>query len=170
MKTKVMNKNMIIKYSAILVLTLGSGTAFAIGKANISLADFNGDGVISADEIRQAFQVARADMVTRFDTDGNGELSKEERRAAKELFRADARSIYDANGDGELSRSERKVARKARKDSIMLQLDVNGDGEVSAAEKAGWEEVRSERAEKRGKRGKKHADIDTETATTSESN
>ncbi len=172
MNMKLVANNKVSKYAAILALTLGAGTAYAIGKANVALTDFDGDGVISADEIREARQAARADMISQFDTDGNGELSKEERRAAKQQFRASVVESFDANGDGELSRSERKLAKQAHKDAIMLQLDVNGDGEVSDAEKAGWEEVRSERGDKHrhGKRGKRHSDTDEETSSSSESN
>lgn len=169
---KATSKKVIGKYSVALILTLSAGAAFAFGKGNIQLSDVNGDGVISAEEIREARQAARTNMIVQFDTNGDGELSRQERRAAKETFRALAVESYDANGDGELSRSERKTAKQARKDAIMLQLDVNGDGEVSDAEKAGWKEVRKERRgkHKHGKRnGRGEAGTEEDSATTSES-
>lgn len=136
----------------------------------VALTDTNGDGVISAEEIREIRQSARAQMISRFDSDGDGELSRAERKAAKEAYKTARTAAFDVDRDGRLSRVERKAAKEARRAAIELQLDVNGDGEVSAAERAGFDEVKNDRPERNGKRHKraetdhKHTDsnIDTE--------
>jgi len=115
-----------------------------------SLTDFDGDGVISAAEIKQT---RKAQMITEFDTDGDGELSRVERRAAKKAMRAARIAAFDSDGDGALSDSEKTAAREARMATIESQLDTNGDGVVSDAERAGFDQVMSERKERvRGKK------------------
>ena len=150
-----MSKRITIKSLAItsaVAAVLVSGGVFA--KGNLTLSDTNGDGVISAEEITAARAASKADMLAQFDTDGNGELSRTERRAMRDA-RYDAMLLeFDADGDGELSRDEKRAAKEARRASVQTMLDVNGDGEVSAEESAGWEQVKEERGDKGGKRGK----------------
>ena len=121
-----------------------------------TLTDFNGDGVISAEEIKQARKARRAAAIVEFDTDGNGKLSRDERKVMKKARRAAMVAAHDTDGDGVLSESERQVAKDARRAAIEQQLDVNGDGEVSALERAGFEEVKAARGDKKRGKGHKH--------------
>jgi len=139
-------------------LAMGAGTAHAFGMTSLKLSDTNGDGVISADEIRAALEQGKAEILSQFDANGDGELSREERKAMKDARRATMIGSFDENGDGKLSRAERRNARDAREAALDLQLDVNGDGEVSNAESAGFDEVHAERKSKRGKRGERGED------------
>jgi len=80
MKNTRINTASLVTVSAALALL--SGSIFAASPT--SLTDNDGDGVISAEEIRLARDTSRADLLTQFDTDGNGELSRDEKRAARE--------------------------------------------------------------------------------------
>lgn len=120
-----------------------------------TLSDLNGDGVVSAEEIRQIREAHKAEVLSQYDVDGNGELSRTERRAMKDA-RYDATLVdFDADGDGELSREERRAARDARRQAIEAQLDVDQNGVVSDEERAGYEEIRQARKDRGDRRGKK---------------
>lgn len=138
------------------LLAAALGTITVTQAASYQLSDTNGDGVISAEEIRAARQAHRAEQVALYDTDADGELSRDERRSMKDARRAEMLSQFDADGDGELSREERRAAKDARRATMEASLDVNGDGELSDAEMAGFEEIKEDR--KSGKRGKKNCD------------
>lgn len=129
--------------------------AWAFSPAN--LTDTNGDGVISAAEIREVRRAEKA----QYDANGDGELSRDERKAAKQARRAAMVSAFDSDGDGELSRDEREAAKEARMAEIEAQLDVNGDGTVSDAERAGYDEVKQDRRGHKRKGKRRHSD-DTE--------
>lgn len=138
--------------AAVVATGLISGAAIALTPTELS--DTNGDGVISAEEITAAREASKVAALAQYDTDGDGELSRDERRAAKDARKQASVEAYDADGDGELSRDERQVARDARQAETQAMLDVNGDGEVSEAESAGFDEVASERGNRKGgKRG-----------------
>jgi hypothetical protein len=125
--------------------------------AGYELSDLNGDGVISADEIRTIKAAHRAQQLATYDADGNGTLSRDERRAMRDARYDEMLSMFDSDGDGELSRAERKAAKQARRSAREASLDVNGDGEISDAEKAGFEEIKAERGTRKhgGAHGKK---------------
>ncbi len=133
-----------------------------------TLTDFNGDGVISAEEIAQSREARKATALQQYDTNGDGELSRAERKVLKTARRAAMVSQFDTDGDGELSRSEKKAAKEARRAAIEVQLDVDGDGTVSDAERAGYEEAKKDRRGKKGrhghKKGDKHADQSEDTS------
>lgn len=133
--------------------------AQARGFADIT--DTNNDGVISAEEIREARDLSRAAMLEQFDVDGDGDLSNAERGAAKDLRKAEMLANFDTDGDGQLSHAERGAARDAQKAAMQAALDVNGDGVVSDAERAGIEEIRAERDNRRadgeGRKARKHS-------------
>ena len=138
---------------AAVVAALSTG-AFAkgFGPGLASLTDTDGDGVISAEEIRTQVETQRAEDIAQYDTDGDGTLSDDERDAAREAMRAERLATADTDGDGELSRSERRAARETGRDAIEAQLDVDGDGVVSDAEGAGFDEFREEMREEGGRR------------------
>ncbi|MEE9335376.1 MAG: hypothetical protein V3U65_14900 [Granulosicoccaceae bacterium] len=118
-----------------------------------NLVDSNGDGVISADEIIAAKDAQKTETIGQYDVDGDGELSREERAALKADRRAARVAAFDTDGDGEKSRAERRAAHDSRRDAVDALLDVNQDGEVSSEESAGFDEVRENRKESKGKRG-----------------
>ena len=127
----------------------------AQAKGFADVADTDGDGVISANEIREARVASKAAMLEQFDVNGDGELSGAERGAAKDARQARMLSEFDANGDGQLSHAERGAARDAQKAAMQTALDVNGDGVVSDAERAGFDEIRAQRhADGQGRKGK----------------
>lgn len=134
--------------STVLLAGLVTTTAWA---ATPTFTDTNNDGVISADEIQTARELAKAERLTQFDTDGDGTLSDEEKNAMKDARKAEHLSLNDTDGNGELSRAERRAAKVARRAAIEAQLDVNQDGVVSDAEGAGFDQLREERHT--GKRG-----------------
>ena len=79
-----LTKTVILAAAALTTATLLTAQAQAHKPGrlmNLDLSDLNGDGVISADEIRQARENSRAQMLSQFDADGNGELSRTERKA-----------------------------------------------------------------------------------------
>ena len=138
------------------ILAGAIGTTAVVQAVGFSPADNNGDGVISAEEIKAAKETHRAEQIALYDTDNDGELSRDERRAMKDARRAEMLSLYDADGDGELSRDERRAAKDARRTTLEASLDVNGDGELSEAETAGFEALKAEKkANKSCKHGKK---------------
>jgi len=145
-----------IKLSGITIVLATLLSSPLLAKPHATLTDFDGDGVISADEIKQAREARRAAAIIEFDTDGNGKLSREERKVMKQSRRAARIAEHDTDGDGALSDSERQVAKAARRAAIEQQLDVNGDGEVSAIERAGFEEVKAARGDKKRGKGHKH--------------
>jgi len=65
---------------------------------------------------------------------------------------------------GQLSHDERDLVKQARNAAMQQQLDVNGDGEVSDLERAGFDQVKSERGDKkrRSKKGHKHGEGETQ--------
>ena len=125
-------------------------TTAAFAKGPIELRDIDGDGIVSAEEIRTLAEEQRAERLAQFDVDGDGELSDAEKEAMREARRAERLAAADTDGDGELSRAERRAARDAHRDMIEAQLDVDGDGVVSDAEGAGFDEFRDERRDGRG--------------------
>jgi len=137
--------------ATVVVAGLGSSQLLAFDK--VVLQDLDGDGVISAEEIRQVREDVRNSMLETFDTDGDGELSREERKAIKQARQAEFVSLHDTDGDGNLSRDEKKQAKQVRMEVIMQQLDTDGDGTVSDAERAGFDEVKAERRGHRKDRG-----------------
>jgi len=120
-----------------------------------TLTDFNGDGVISVEEIVQSREARKATALQQYDSNGDGELSRAERKVLKEARRAAMVTRFDTDGDGELSRTEKKAAKEARRAAIEVQLDVDGDGTVSDAERAGYEEAKKDRRAKKGRHGHK---------------
>lgn len=144
--------------TGVVVAGLSSGQLLAQDK--VILTDLDGDGVISAEEIRQIRENLRNSMLDTFDTDGDGQLSRQEKKAIMKARRAEFVSLHDTDGDGELSREERKQAKAARMEVIMQQLDTNGDGTVSDAERAGFDEVKADRKSRREERRARRAASD----------
>ena len=147
-----------------LSLTIAAVTALCVNaqaKGFAEITDTDGDGVISANEIREARNVSRAAMLEQFDVNGDGELSSAERGAARDAREAEMLGTFDTDGDGQLSHAERGAARDAQKAAMQAALDVDGDGVVSDAERAGIEEIRAERDNRRadgeGRKGKKRS-------------
>lgn len=151
-----MNKQTVLSAFAIAGMTAAL-SASAMAKEPLSLSDVDGDGVISAEEIRSQVETQRAARIALFDTDGDGALSDAEKDAMREARHAERLAAADTDGNGKVSRAEKRASREARYDAIEAQLDVNGDGVVSDAEGAGFDEVRDEL---RGKRGRGHAHQD----------
>lgn len=154
-KQKVFEVNTIAAASAaILSATLMINVAMA--KGNVELNDTDGDGVISADEIREARDAHKAATLEQFDVDGNGELSGNEREAMRSLRYSNMLAEFDADADGDISREERRAAKEARRAAFEAMLDVNSDGELTAEETAGIDELKAEKGDgKHGKRGGK---------------
>ena len=123
----------------------------ALARGPIELRDVDGDGVVSAEEIRTLAEERRAARLTRYDADGDGELSDAEKDMMREAMRAERLVTADTDGNGELSRAERRAARDARRDMMEAQLDVDGDGVVSDAEGAGFDEIREKRRDGKGR-------------------
>lgn len=130
----------------------------AQAKGFTDFTDTNGDGIISAEEIREAREASRAAMLEQYDENADGELSAAERGAARDAREAQMLSEFDTDGDGQLSHAERGAARDTQRAAMEAALDVNGDGEVSDAERAGFDEIRAERDNRRanghGRKGK----------------
>lgn len=134
-------------FSTVLTTALALGVfASTAGAVQITeFSDFDGDGVISAEEILEARKADKEAALLQYDTDGNGELSRLERRSMKDDRHAGMLEQFDADGDGELSRAERRDAHDARRAAVLLLLDVNQDGVLSEEEQAGFEQLRKER-------------------------
>jgi len=147
-------KNVITTSTVLALAVISSTPSWAMTPG--TLADTNGDGIISAAEIKQSRRAQRAAALAQFDADGDGKLSRSEREAMKKARRAAITAKYDSDGDGKLSPTERKAAKKARISTIELQLDVDGNGVVSNAERAGFDEVRENRSGDRKKRTHAH--------------
>ena len=145
-------KNTMTKLAPLFLGCIVSLNGYAV--TAMTLVDSNGDGVISAEEIKSARALVQAEVLAQYDTNGDGELSKDERKIVRSDRRSELLATYDADGNGELSRDERRTAREALRASVKAQLDVNQDGELSDAERAGMEEVRESLESRRGGRGK----------------
>ncbi|MGJ8697178.1 MAG: EF-hand domain-containing protein [Verrucomicrobiaceae bacterium] len=75
------------------------------------------------------------EVVAKFDKDGDGKLSEEERKAAFEARKAEMLAKFDKDGDGKLSDEEKEAAREAQKAEFIKKFDKDGDGKVSAEER-----------------------------------
>lgn len=108
----------------------------ALDRPEFAELDADGDGLLSADEMREA-------MTARFtaaDADGNGALSADEletiiearlaERGARMVERMLARR--DADGSGDLSLEE--LAQGQPRQAMFDRLDADGDGAISEAE------------------------------------
>lgn len=163
-----MKKTFLIGGLAALTLAAGGGAAFAqhsaVGADRISRAEFvaqrvqrltaadtNGDGVVTADEMRAAAQArmaSRADArFDRLDANSDGAISRAEFDAAREA-RADrpraARADRRAGRMGPRpARAGRMEARgplviadaRARAEQAFDRLDTNNDGYLTVAER-----------------------------------
>jgi Ca2+-binding EF-hand superfamily protein len=161
-----MKKTLLIGGLAALTLAAGGGVAFAqsapgaerLSRAEfvnqrvqrLTAADANGDGMVTADEMRAAAQTrmaARADArFDRLDANDDGAISRAELAAAREA-RADrprgARADRRAGRMGRPARAARMEARgpvviaeaAARAEQAFVRLDVDNDGYVTAAER-----------------------------------
>ena len=110
--------------STLAVATLATALAAgAFAGAPVNLTDTDGDGVVSAEEIRTQAETRRAAQAAQYDT------------------------------DGDLSRTERRAAGDARRDAVEAQLDVDGDGTVSDTEAAGFDQIRQAMREEGGRGG-----------------
>ena len=153
LELEICNKSFIKSAMVTAIVVAGLSSSQLLAQDRPILSDLDGDGVISAEEIRQIRENSRNSNLELFDTDGDGQLSREERKAIKKARRAEFVSLHDTDGDGQLSRAERKQAKEAVKEVIMQQLDTNGDGTVSDAERAGFDEVKAERQSRRKAHG-----------------
>jgi len=82
----------------------------------VSLVDVNGDGMLSAKELRAAFREVR-----------------QHRRTIRKAKRQKRLAAHDVNGDGKLDKTERMAARSAR----FAKLDTDGNGSISPTEAKG---------------------------------
>lgn len=102
----------------------------------IALADTDGDGALTVEEITARKEAVRAHI----DSDGDGEISRKERRLARKDRResgpgaCSAEAIrfqqIDANSDGQISSQE----FAAQSEKIFGRLDRNGDGVLQQEE------------------------------------
>lgn len=125
-------------------------------RIDFQAADANSDGKLTPDELR-AYGAARFALA---DTDGNGALSAQEmeakiqshmqERAGQRAGKGAARMIErrDANGDGELSLEE--MGPKGGETRIFDHLDKDGDGAISTEEFAKLGEGRRGTHKRRG--------------------
>jgi len=124
--------------------------------------DANGDGLLTADELRQGlskagFKEVPSDLqriMEEVDTDGSGVIDYSEFLAAtidKKLFMQEdvcwaAFRVFDRNGDGKISKAELReilgddtvtdaMHHEAETvDALMSEIDENGDGEIDFKE------------------------------------
>jgi Ca2+-binding EF-hand superfamily protein len=92
--------------------------------------DANGNGQLEVSELPAPMQA----RIGTADTNRDGVLSADEMRAAFQASRAEVRAQMDADHDGTISDAERATFREARFTERFARLDVNGDGVVTAAE------------------------------------
>lgn len=76
----------------------------------------------------------KAEILKKFDKDGDGELSKEERKTAFEAKKEEFMDKFDTDGDGTLSDEEKEAAKSERLDKVFSEIDKDGDGQVSKEE------------------------------------
>ena len=119
--TKSMIKSAIL---SVTVVVAGMSGSHLLAQDKVFLSDLDGDGVISAEEIRQIREDIRNSMLETFDTDGDGQLSREERKAIRKARKAEFVSLHDTDGDGELSKAERKQAKAARMEVILSLIHI----------------------------------------------
>ena len=127
-----------------------SMTAAAVGP---QFVDFDGDGVVSAEEITQVRDEFMQTELSSYDTNGDGQLSRDEHDAIRAEHEAEMLINFDTDGDGQLSRKEHQAARDAQRAIIEAQLDVNQDGVLSSEELAGFEAVEAESGGRGGPNG-----------------
>jgi len=87
-------------------------------------ADTNGDGVITAEELKADAEKMRAEHLAKVDTDHDGKVSLEERKAAFEKFAEERFTKMDKNNDGALSKDE--VGDKRWEHLSVADADKNG--------------------------------------------
>lgn len=87
-------------------------------------ADTNGDGVITAEELKAGADKMRAEHLAKVDTDHDGKVSPEERKAAFEKFAEERFTKMDKNNDGALSKDE--VGDKRWEHLSVADADKNG--------------------------------------------
>jgi len=87
-------------------------------------ADANGDGVITAEELKAGAEKMRAEHLAKVDTDHDGKVSPEERKAAFEKFAEQRFQKMDKNNDGALSKDE--VGDKRWERLSVADADKNG--------------------------------------------
>jgi len=121
-------------------------------QALIEKHDADGDGKLSREEQRAAWQARRQEMLEKYDADQDGKLSREESMAYARDVRAEwERQTYDVNGDGKLDEQEQADLREHRAEQqrrreaaqkrmaeyrkrMVEQHDVDGDGKLSRDE------------------------------------
>jgi hypothetical protein len=99
-------------------------------QARVASADTNRDGVLSADEMRAAWQAHRAEIRAQMDTDRDGTISDAERSAFREARFTQRFARLDANGDGVVTAAEVGAQRW----QFVGRADANGDGAVTRDE------------------------------------
>ncbi len=120
--------------------------------------DLNGDGQLSAEELRAPAEARFAEA----DTNGDGALSVEEMQAratermAQRIAERAERTLErrDANGDGLLQLTELEDGRGGR---IFERMDADDDGMISAAE---FDDAREAMKDRRGGFGFGHGPRD----------
>ncbi len=140
----------LLSIPALAAASLMSLTAVAAGP---QFVDFDGDGVVSAEEITQVRDEFMQTELSRYDTDGDGQLSRDEHDAIRAQHEAEMLVDFDTDGDGQLSRQEHEAARDAQRVIIEAQLDVNQDGVLSDEELAGFKAVEAESGGRGGPNG-----------------
>jgi hypothetical protein len=129
----------------------------------LASADANGDGSVSAEELRAARQARRADKAAsafdRLDTDRDGMISRAEfdARASARAERGPRAHRGDRARPARAERAERGpvdiAEARAKAEQAFDRLDADRDGVLSPAERqAGREAMREHRRERMGER------------------
>jgi len=114
-------------------LAFGSGMALARsgdaggsrhGDRGFSMADTNGDGVISKVE----FEAGRDKLFQKLDANSDGAFTREEAAAGAEAWRKKAAEA------GKTISAEREAKHKARGEKMFNDLDTDKDGRITKAE------------------------------------
>lgn len=111
------------------------------GQQMFEQADFNADGVLTAEEARAAALAKFASL----DSNGDGSISREERQAQREGRKAERFASLDTNGDGALSIEEIAARAGERAQRRFARLDANGDGALTQDELSNGRMGRGER-------------------------
>jgi len=139
------------------VLTVSATTAVLAsqslghGPGGMALADLDGDGVITTEEI----QARHAERFQAADSNGDGTLDIDEVRNAMLRQRAQRRvEALDTNGDGVISAEEYQAPMRWH----LSRMDRDGDGEISRYEKRRKAHQRWDDDDDHGPRRHRHDD------------